>query len=124
MLLPDQLVLYMAVAGATLLILGVKKSGVGLLMPACIRWVVLPLVIPNLQQIPIIAYALALPLVAIFGGLFLLDRGVSFVYGRRAGGHVTGTYLVRIFDAAGRAVLWVAHLPFRIVARIWLQRPS
>jgi hypothetical protein len=46
-----------------------------------------------------------------------LDRVVSSVYGPRAGGHVTGTYLVRVFDAIGRGLIFGLVFPFRLALR-------
>jgi hypothetical protein len=87
-------------------------------MPACVRWVVLPLAWPILQRVPLGLIVLAVPIIAVFGGLLLLDRFVSLTYGPRAGGHVTGTYLVRVFDLIGCGLIWIVLLPFKFAARL------
>jgi hypothetical protein len=46
----------------------------------------------------------AVPLLAIFGAILLLQRAVNALYGGHAGGFVAGTYLVRVFDALGGIV--------------------
>jgi hypothetical protein len=118
MLLPDWIVLYMAIAGGGALVLRQQKIGIALLMPACMRWVVLPMAWPVLQRVPLALVLLATPIVAVFGGLLLLDRFVSLTYGPRAGGHVTGTYLVRVFDAIGGGLMWILRLPFRFAVHL------
>jgi hypothetical protein len=117
MLLPDWIVLYMALAGCGALILGQRKVGITLVAPACIRWLMLPLLSPMLKHVPIALVVIATPIVVIFGSLLLLDRVVSSVYGPRAGGHVTGTYLVRVFDAIGRGLIFGLVFPFRLALR-------
>jgi hypothetical protein len=119
MILPDWIVLFMAIAGVCVLIAGMRRPGISLLLPAALRWIALPLLWPELRNIPIALILLAVPLIAVFGGLLLLDRAVSFVYGARAGGHVTGEYLVRTFDAIARSALWLVSLPFRLLLLIW-----
>jgi hypothetical protein len=118
MLLPDWIVLYMAIAGGAAFIVGARKLGVSLLLPAGLRWLIFPLLWPIFQHIPLALVFLAVPIVAIFGGLLILDRAVCLIYGPRAGGHVTGTYLVRIFDAIARGMMWSVAAPVRRIARL------
>src|SRR5258708_4678585 len=99
MLFPDWIVLYLAIAGGGALSLGQRRLGIGFLLPACLRWLAFPLLSPQLQYLPLPLILIAIPVIAVFGGLLLLDKFVSVIYGPRAGGHMTGTYLVRIFDA-------------------------
>jgi hypothetical protein len=118
MILPDWIVLYMAIVGGGLLIVGVRKAGIALISPAAFRWLVFPLLKPELQQLPIFLIVAAIPIIAIFGGILALDRVVSAVYGPRAGGHVTGTYLVRVFDAIGGGLVRMMLLPVKFAARL------
>jgi len=118
MILPDWIVLCMAIAGGCALIAGMRRPGISLLLPAAMRWIALPLLWPELRNIPIALILLVAPLIAIFGGLLFLDRAVSLVYGARAGGHVTGAYLVRTFDAIARTMFWLVSLPFRLLLLI------
>jgi len=115
MLLPDWIVFYLAIAGGGAIILGHRRLGIGLLIPAFLRWLVFPLLAPQLHFLPWPLVVVALPVIGVFGGLLVLDKIMSFVYGPRAGGHVTGTYLVRVLDAIALGTLWLVTLPFRLV---------
>lgn len=112
-------VLLMAIGGMALLILGRQRVGIALLMPAFLRWILLPVLWPELRQIPFALILVGTLLVLVFGSLLVLDRIVSFVYGPRAGAHVTAIYLVRVLDAIGRGTIGALSLLFRFAMRFF-----
>lgn len=118
MLLPEWIIFYMAVAGGAALILGARRVAAGLLSPAIFHWFVFPVIKPEFHQLPLPLIIVAAPIVLILGGLLVLNRGIRLLYGHDAGGHVVGTYLVRIIDGAARALLLMAFLPFRILGKL------
>src|SRR5258708_28098354 len=113
MVFPDWIVLYLAIAGGGALILGQRRLGIGLLLPACLLWLAFPLLSPQLQFLPLPLILIAIPVIAVFGGLLLLDKFVSVIYGPHAVGQMTGTFLVRTFYALASALLCLVALLFR-----------
>lgn len=124
MLLPDWIAVCSTIVGICLLILGVRRWAVALLTPAVFRWVVWPAILPYLsQEIQRNSFNMSLavvlfPLVLIFGGIWLLGRVVSAVYGRKTGANVMSEYLVRSIDGIARMLLWLVTSPFRMVRAI------
>ena len=117
MLFPDWLVVWLAVAGISAFILGARTAAVSLLIPSIIRFGILPslpTLPPGVAQIILIA---AVPVVAVFGAILLLQRAVNAVYGGHAGGYVAGTYLVRVFDAVGGIAIAVLVL---LAFAVWI----
>ncbi len=119
---PDWLLAYMAIAGVCALLLGLRKTGMGLIMPAIMSWIIWPLlwpmVLPQIQRIPALLLLLAVPVVVVFGGLLMLDRILTWVYGKSVGGHVTAIYLVRVIDAIGRGLVFCVVWLFRLFAQL------
>ena len=118
MILPDWIVLYLAVAGVCAYLLSARRLALSLATPAVLRWMVYPLVRPLLDQIPVVLLVVASLLVLVFSALQSLGVVLKWFYGSEAGGHVTGTYLVRIIDASARGLMFCLALPFRLLARL------
>ena len=119
MFFPPWLVFFLFIAGAGAMILGLRKLGVGLMTPALLKWFVGPALAPLMAQAPwwlVGLVVFALPFVLVFGAVKALQGGVTAIFGPRAAGHVSGVYLVRIFDRTAAAALWVLALPFRFIA--------
>ncbi len=121
MLYPDWFIIWLAIVGGCALILGVRRLGLLLVMPAAIRFVVLPVSAPVLLQatdgVPALVFLITVPIVVVFGGILLLQSLVRPVYGHTAAGYVAGNYLVRAFDSIGRGIAFVLTLPFRLLRR-------
>jgi hypothetical protein len=114
MILPDAIVIWLAVAGGCAFIFGANRIGIMLAMPAVIRFVLLPNFAPALDQIPVVPLLLLPPVILVFGGISLLQSIVRFGYGETAGGYVAGNYLLRVFDFIGRAIFALLSFPFRL----------
>jgi hypothetical protein len=117
MILPDVLVIWLAVVGGCAFIFGASRAGIMLGMPAFVRFVLWPNFSSVLDQVPIAPLLLLLPLILVFGSIALLQSIARFGYGETAGGYVAGNYLVRVFDCIGRAMFTLLSLPFRLLRR-------
>ena len=53
--------------------------------------------------------------IAVFIAIWMLQHTLELWYGDDAAAHVAGTYLVRVFDAIGRGVLWILTAPMRLL---------
>lgn len=87
--------------GLLAFVLGRPAAGVGLVLPAVWRWVLWPLIG---TAVPLWLVALIIAPFSAFIAVWMLQRALTAVYGREAAGHVTGTYLLRLFDGIGRAL--------------------
>lgn len=67
---------------------------------------------------PVWVMMLAAAPLSIFVGIWLLQRLLHPFYGDDASAHVAGVYLVRVFDAAGRALLFLLTAPFRMLGQV------
>lgn len=125
MLLPDWIVLALSVAGVSLFILGARRWGIVLLTPAALRWLIWPLIVPYFYQViphdasGIALGAVLLSAILVFGGIWLLARIVSVIYGQRAGANVASEYLVRTFDGIARASAWLLISLFSAIRAIF-----
>src|SRR6185312_5287369 len=113
--LPDWIILGLFVAGVSLTIFGAWRWGLPLISLSIFRWLIWPLAAPFLSQAPLWLTIFAIPTVVAFGGILLLDKFVTAVYGEKAGGNVASEYLVRVFDGIGRLLIWFLMAPIRLV---------
>ncbi len=117
MIFPNWVVIWFAVTGGCAIILGIHRAGIALMLPALVRFVVLPYFAPAFDQISIVPLLILTPVIFVFGGILLLQSVIRPIYGKTAGGYVAGDYLVRVFDFIGRAIVAVLSLPFRLLRR-------
>lgn len=117
MLLPDWIIVWLAVTGGSALILGASRIGLAFLLPAAIRFVVVPTLKSELSEIPPVVLNSLVPFALILGAILVLKVLVQAIYGKQTAGHVAGTYLVRAFDTFGRGIAAVIGLPFRLWRR-------
>ena len=117
MIFPDVVVIWLAVAGGCAVILGARRVGILLVMPAVVRFVLWPNVAPTFDQLLGGPLLLLLPVIAVFAGISFLQSMVRLGYGETAGGYVAGNYLVRVFDFVGWVIFAIVSLPFRIFWR-------
>jgi hypothetical protein len=117
MVFPDAVVIWLAVAGGCIFIIGAHRAGIMLGIPALVRFALWPNIAPALDQVPVAVLLLLLPVILVFGGISLLQLMVRFGYGETAGGYVAGSYLVRVFDLIGRAIFSLLSIPFRLLRR-------
>lgn len=117
MILPDVVIIWLAVAGGCAFIFGANRAGIALAMPAVIRFILWPYFAPAIDQIPVAPFILLAPVILVFGGISLLQSIVRLGYGETAGGYVAGNYLVRVFDFIGRAIFALLSIPFRLLRR-------
>jgi hypothetical protein len=117
MIFPDWIVVWLAVAGGCAIILGIHRAGIALTLPALVRFGILPHFAAALDQTSVSPFLILTPVIFVFGGVLLLQSVIRPIYGETAGGYVAGNYLVRILDFAGRAIVAVLSLPFRLLFR-------
>jgi hypothetical protein len=119
MILPNGIVVWLAVAGGCAFILGARRAGIALASPAFVRFLLWPSFAPAFDQIPMtpLLLLLLLPIILVFGAIAGLQSIVNLFYGHVAGGYVAGHYLVRVFDSIGRGLLALLRLPFRLMGR-------
>lgn len=115
---PGWLVIWLAVAGGSILILGATSVGVALLAPAVVLFFLLPAVEPELPAIPSTVKYGVLVFVAVLGAILVLKIIVQLIYGPQAAGHVAGTYLVRVLDAFGHGLSVLLGWPLRLWHRL------
>ena len=115
MIFPDWIVIWLAVAGGCAIILGIHRAGIALMLPALVRFVILPNLAATFDQTSVLPFLILTPVILVFGGILLLQSLIRPIYGETAGGYVAGNYLVRVFDFIGRAIVAVLSLPFRLL---------
>jgi hypothetical protein len=81
------------------------------------HWIVWPAVLWAMTLVPVWILLVVLVPFGAFIAIWLLQHSVQLWYGDDAGAHVAGTYLVRVFDAIGRAILWLLAAPLRLLRR-------
>lgn len=89
-------------------IIGANRLAIALTVLVLLDLVLAPLIAPWLEEQP--AWVLALLLIIV--ALMILNGVISLLFGKEAGGHVVGTYVVRILDLLIRG-------PFRVVRRLF-----
>lgn len=117
MIFPDWVVIWFAVAGGCVFILGAYRAGILLAMPAFVRFILWPNIASLLGQFHVAVLLLLVPVILVLGGILLLQAIVRLCYGEAAGGYVAGNYLMRVFDSIGRASLLLISAPFRLLRR-------
>jgi hypothetical protein len=103
LLMPDWLVVWVAVTAVGAAILGLRRLAMGLAVLPLADWVLLPMVGPVLDSLPIWVSVVVLVVIA----LLILHALIASVFGREAAGFVVGTYLVRLID-------WLFRSPLRL----------
>lgn len=94
LLFPEWLTPWIVVAAVAAAIMGFNRVAVSLGIYVAIDLFIAPMLEPWLDQLPLWTLALA----ALLLPLLVLNAIISLVFGKEAGGHFTGTWLVRIFD--------------------------
>ena len=105
--LPEWALPWVAVFGLVAWIVGARALGVAAAILLLAELVFAPLLAPWLATLP--DWALLL-----IGGvmvLLVLHGIIDFLFGKEAAGHVSGTYLVRLFD-------FLLLGPFRLLGRL------
>ncbi len=94
LLLPDALTPWFAVGAVSAAVLGWQNIARGLAVLPLVNWIVLPLLDPFIDMLPLWVLLVIVPIAA----LMFLHAVVATLFGREAAGHVVGTYLVRLID--------------------------
>jgi hypothetical protein len=103
-----------AIAGLLALAMQRARIGLALLWPAVSRWLIWPFLGPLLAANWILVALIVAPF-SLFILVWMLQRLLTPIYGEDAAAHVTGHYLVRIIDGAGRMLGWLLLYPFRLI---------
>ena len=111
---PEWLSIWFAVVAAGLFSLGFRRAAMILAIWPVVDWVVVPLLQPAIDELPLSWLLVILVLVAIA----TIRAVLELVIGHEGSGHVTGTYIVRLLD-------FILLAPFRTVrgvANLFLNR--
>ncbi len=107
---PDWLTIWVAILAIGAFILGFKRAGSALMAWPIIDWILLPILLPVIDQLP---PWVALALAGIFS-LLILQAFLMLIFPKEAVGHVIGTYLVRLCDflllGPFRSIRWLYRL--------------
>jgi hypothetical protein len=111
LLIPDWLVVWVAVAAIGAAIVGLPRLAMALAVLPLIDWVLFPMAEPLLDALPLWVSLILLVVIA----LLILHALIASVFGREAAGFVVGIYLVRLIDWLFRTPLRAARMFRRLL---------
>lgn len=104
--LPEWALPWLAVFGLVAWIVGARSLGVAAAILLLAELVLAPLLAPWLETLPDWALFLILGVMV----LLVFHGVIDFLFGKETAGHVSGTYLIRLFD-------FLLVGPFRLLGR-------
>jgi hypothetical protein len=105
--LPEWALPWVLVLAIAAWILGARALAIGAGLILLFEVLIAPLLAPWLSTVP----AWGLVLIGVFMALLILHAAIELLFGDKTAGHVSGVYLVRLFDGLMLG-------PFRLLARL------
>lgn len=105
--LPEWALPWVLVLAIAAWILGARALAIGAGLILLLEVLIAPLLAPWLSTVP----AWGLVLIGVFMALLILHAAIELLFGDKTAGHVSGVYLVRLFDGLMLG-------PFRLLARL------
>jgi hypothetical protein len=122
-MIPEWMLIWCAIIGGFLGILGQKKWAVFLAMPLVWHWLITPLLgilwHEAARQVPLPLLLITGIILAVPVAIKMLHDLIEPFFGKEAAGHVTGNLLMRCIDGLGRGIVAVIVLPVRLLTLIF-----